>query len=654
MSASQAGLFSIQEFSDSGALLAGGRVYTYVYGTTTLKVAYTDIDALIPHTYTNDGAGGQYIALNARGELPAPLYLASGSYDIALKGADGSTIWTRRADSASDGASDVRNGLATYIAAVAASAGSSLIGFIQAGASAIARTLQAKARDVFSLADWGVVGDDSTDDTAKIINALNEVPAGATLVLRGTVGEIFKTTGIAATRSNITLRGSAKPKSNSAHTALEGGTIIRGTFVIDGDNLTLEKFGVDSGVTYSNAVKGGVGDNGLVVHSLTLSAIRRGITVRDVIGMARVGAYTDSQAAFHAVLLEGLENGATYNVTGVGGLYGVVHKVSNWTFDGLTGIENDTAGVYIKSNTYGPVANVVGTNVVVIAGGSRAFFGLLVSASDAELDNVNVEGVTVIGGGGGGAVCITGEVTQPAVDVNVTGITTRGTLQGVVFSGPVYASRAEGVIDKPSNGMGLYVVANSGGTQPNDVRAALRINVDNAQAAINQVQIPATQTRVFLERIYATISYGVAPGTAAGKVQVTANTQIGDVFGVLSCDLSEANLLNGWAVFTSGQHCGTVTRNGITEGYGRIKAGAATSDVFMTLPPGSFPAGVAFLTAITGFIGSTGLPANVYVSVASNGDCSISPGRSSYSATVSYYDLTTLRIAAQLPVTSAF
>ena len=98
MPASQPASFNLQEFTDVGQLLVGGRLYTYIYGTTAQKIAFTDPDGTVPHTYTPDGAGGQYIALNARGELPTPLYLGSGSYDIALKRADGSTVWTRKAD----------------------------------------------------------------------------------------------------------------------------------------------------------------------------------------------------------------------------------------------------------------------------------------------------------------------------------------------------------------------------------------------------------------------------------------------------------------------------------------------------------------------------------------------------------------------------
>lgn len=126
MAASQSGIFSLQEFSDIGAPLVGGRLYTYVYGTTTHKTAYTDKAGTIPHTYTSDGIGGQYIALNARGELPAPLYLAAGSYDIALKDSTGATIWTRRADPIEDSSSAIRSELAS---ASGASEGAGMVGF---------------------------------------------------------------------------------------------------------------------------------------------------------------------------------------------------------------------------------------------------------------------------------------------------------------------------------------------------------------------------------------------------------------------------------------------------------------------------------------------------------------------------------------------
>lgn len=113
MSASLSGVWNAQEFTDLGALAAGYRLYTYVPSTTTLKTAYTDAAGSVPHTYTSDGAGGQYIALNARGELPAPLFLTSGGYDLTLKTSAGVTVWTRRAIGQSDIGDTLRSDLAS-------------------------------------------------------------------------------------------------------------------------------------------------------------------------------------------------------------------------------------------------------------------------------------------------------------------------------------------------------------------------------------------------------------------------------------------------------------------------------------------------------------------------------------------------------------
>lgn len=150
---SQPTYFNLQEFTSLGALAAGYRVYTYETGTTTHKDAYTDAAGSTVHTYTSDGSGGQYIALDARGELPAPLYLTAGAYDIVVKTSAGATVKTRRADpTGSD---------------LAASTGAALVGFIYSGSGAAASTLQALARSNFiNAAAWGVPTDGSNGTTA--------------------------------------------------------------------------------------------------------------------------------------------------------------------------------------------------------------------------------------------------------------------------------------------------------------------------------------------------------------------------------------------------------------------------------------------------------------------------------------------------------
>lgn len=148
MTVSQSSVFNVQQFTDNGVPLVGGRLYTYAYGTTTFKTAYTDSAGAIAHTYTSDGIGGQYIGLNSRGELPASagLYLTTGAYDIALKTSAGATIWTRRAEAFSA----EENILSKY----AATDGASFIGFIQAGSGTQARTILDKARESVSLNDF--------------------------------------------------------------------------------------------------------------------------------------------------------------------------------------------------------------------------------------------------------------------------------------------------------------------------------------------------------------------------------------------------------------------------------------------------------------------------------------------------------------------
>ena len=76
-----------QFFDNSGVILSGGLIYTYLAGTTTPVATYQDSAGSILHTNP--------IVLDSAGRVPTELWLTTGSvYKFVLKTSTGVTLWT--------------------------------------------------------------------------------------------------------------------------------------------------------------------------------------------------------------------------------------------------------------------------------------------------------------------------------------------------------------------------------------------------------------------------------------------------------------------------------------------------------------------------------------------------------------------------------
>src|SRR4030095_12258875 len=77
------------QFTDAeGNPVAGGQLYSFVAGTTTLQPTYTDPELAPAHAHTNP------IVLNAAGMAASPIYLLPTGYKFRLDDANDVPLWS--------------------------------------------------------------------------------------------------------------------------------------------------------------------------------------------------------------------------------------------------------------------------------------------------------------------------------------------------------------------------------------------------------------------------------------------------------------------------------------------------------------------------------------------------------------------------------
>jgi hypothetical protein len=192
-----------QFFTDSGAPLTGGKLYTYLAGTTTPAVTYTTLAGNVANTNP--------IVLDAAGRVSAEVWITEGtSCKFVLKSSTDVQIWSH--DNI-QGAGDFSEEIAAVYTDLANTSnvakGDALVGFKQSNSSgaltnAIGRTVHQKFQSYVDVKDFGALGNGVQDDTVYIQNALNSVSAtngGRILIPDG----VFNITNPLSVKSNTVI-----------------------------------------------------------------------------------------------------------------------------------------------------------------------------------------------------------------------------------------------------------------------------------------------------------------------------------------------------------------------------------------------------------------------------------------------------------------
>lgn len=339
-----------QFFNNSGVILSGGKIYTYVAGTTTPIATYT--------TQTANVAHANPIILDAAGRVPSggEIWLIEGvgsNYKFVLKDANEVLIATYDNVPGSYSSTDLAN-------TSDVTKGDALVGFRQSNAAgnltnAVGRTVHDKLQEFVSVKDFGAVGDGSTDDTAAFQNAYNIAPTNGTIVVPPGNYSISSVTGsknvIWQSQGALDAAGTA-PLSvpGILNTAFEKRQLVRQTVTSATDYAT---FNITRSTSHTGGTAGYV-NSGLRVDTTTTA----GVTNFEWSILGRINNYATAGENV-GVYGQALKN------TGAGATWGGVMEVRDTSgaanpATGCVGLEVD-----VFANGTDTTTNRVGIDVVI-------------------------------------------------------------------------------------------------------------------------------------------------------------------------------------------------------------------------------------------------------------------------------------------------
>ena len=302
------------------------------------------------------------------------------------------------------------------------------------------------------------------DDYANLTDAINATPQGGTLIL----GNTTYTGKIAITRDNINIVGTSMPAYDSTTDKLIGGSIINGTFTIDGSNVYLRNLGIDCGTAQCMALNSGNPMEGLIMHDVPALNINTNNRAENVISIVK------ANTSMHAVLLEGLSHSYFNNVHGKGGAFGVVMKISDSNASNIFGYEAGTTNIYMKSDSYAPCLRSNFTNLYSISNVVASSQPVAVHASTSDLYDVNVSNVNIYGGKRQFRLIASPSSTPTYAmsNVNVSNVVMEnGEDVGLDLYGIVYNSAFNNILVRNTiSGQGVFSDFNGRGINFNNIR----------------------------------------------------------------------------------------------------------------------------------------------------------------------------------------
>jgi hypothetical protein len=386
----------LQFIDANGNPLVGGKLYTYAAGTTTPLATYTDS--------TGNVANTNPVILDTLGE--ASVWMGSASYKLKLTTSTDVEVWTV----------DNVGGLATtgdlnaLVASLASSSGSSMIGFIQSGAGAVATTLQVKLRqDYVHVADFGASPSASAAvNTAAIIAAASAATGKRLVFATGT----YQVDQLIATLTNVQIVGNSAVIQYTANVVDSSLKLVNCTI----ENLTIDGNEYNVGNSALTGVKDSApitasGDffraTGVIVKNLKglqdnyqYGIVCKGSTVSTLVGCKFENIRTRTDSTNTGGFCGGymIYQGAGESMTPA------AHTIDTCTFEDIYTLQNNLGQLYpdsdgIRSYFYdiggGDAAYVAAVRSSVIKVTNCSFVNVLKSACKLQDANAYIENCRV-------------------------------------------------------------------------------------------------------------------------------------------------------------------------------------------------------------------------------------------------------------------